>query len=92
MSWRDAQDEAARRLSRLHIPARTSLPDPTKDLHGVTVALIEFESDETAGLLVGGHSAAFQAMVNRAMKRALEKRGASVIIQQIPYNNVVSLR
>jgi len=59
MTWQDAQAEAARRLSLLPAP-----PAPAR-LDGLTVTLIEFETDEIAGVLAGGNSATFQRMVKQ---------------------------
>ena|GEM_PF-3066866 len=77
MTWQDAQTEAARRLWLL--PA----PPPPARLDGLTVTLIEFETDEIAGVLAGGNSATFQRMVNRALRRRLESRGATVVVRII---------
>jgi hypothetical protein len=67
MTWASAQTEATRRIALLPIP-----PDPTP-LDGLTVTLLDFETDAVAGMLVGGNSAEFQQMVNRAASRALKK-------------------
>jgi len=72
MTWQTAQAEAKRRLSLLPGP-------PDGRLDGLTVTLIEFETDQIAGLLAGGNSAMFQRMVNRALRRYMESRGAIVV-------------
>jgi len=60
------------------------LPIPlTGPLTGLTVTLLAFETDAVAGFTVGGNSAHFQWMVNRAAKRLLEHRGATVNIRTI---------
>ena len=82
MTWKSAQHEAANRLAKLPIPADARLD-------GYTVTLIEFDADATAGLLVGGNSAEFQSMVNRALKKLLKKRGALVVFRRIKLSDTL---
>jgi len=76
MTWQSAQTEAKRRIGYLPIP-------PTGSLTGLTINLLAFETDAVAGFLAGGNSALFQWMVNRAAKRILEKRGATVKVRTV---------
>ncbi len=83
MSWSSAVAEAERRIKKLPIP-----PEPTP-LDGLEVTLINFESDSIAAGMVGGNSATFQAMTNRAAVKILKKRGARVNIVTMRMDNVL---
>lgn len=77
ISWQECKKESLHRILLLGFPA------PPVRLDGLIVTLLDFESREIAGFLVGGYSAEFQQNVNRAVKRELERRGAIVKLKRI---------
>lgn len=83
MSQRNAENEAARRISKMPIP-----PEP-EHLQGCTITLLNFETDGVAGGLVGGNSATFQSMCNKAAKKMLKARGAQVKTVTVKLDTVV---
>ena len=85
MSWLSAMKEAEQRMKKLPIPKEGSLA-------GLTVTLMDFETDSVAGGLVGGQSAMFQTMVNRAMTKLLKKRGAMVDVVVIKLDRAIKWR
>jgi len=83
MSYFSAVVEGERRIKLLPIP-----PEPVP-LVGLEVTLINFETDSVAGGLVGGNSATFQTMTNRAMLKNLRKRGARVNLSTIKLDAIL---
>lgn len=83
MSQISALVEANRRIQKLPIP-----PAPAR-LDGLTVTLMNFETDGVAGGMVGGNSATFQKMVNRAAIKMLKERGARVKLTTVKLDAVV---
>lgn len=77
MTWQLAQNDGLRRLALLGLPA------PPARLDGLTITLIDFDTRELCGFLIGGNSHEYQRNVNRAVKRALERRGATVKLRHI---------
>jgi hypothetical protein len=70
MSWKDAQLEARRRIAALNLPEG--------NLDGVTVMIVDYESQEVFDFDGGMGSLKFHQMVIGAMFRFLKKRGAQV--------------
>lgn len=80
MSWSDAKKNAADRIVQLNLP-------PGR-LDGCTVWLLTFESDSVC-YAVTGWGLAWHKMVERAMYRALKKRGAIVNTTNVKLADVV---
>ena len=83
MGYFSAVVEGERRIKLLPIP-----PEPTP-LIGLEITLLNFETDSVAGGLVGGNSATFQAMVNRAIKKNLRHRGARVNLATVKLDSIL---
>ena len=83
MSFAIATKEAENRVNHLPIP-----PAPER-LDGLTVTLVNFETDGVAAGLVGGNSATFQRMINRAARQLLKDRGATVKLDLIKLDHAI---
>jgi len=83
MSNKNAVNDAINRINKLPIP-----PEPER-LDGLTVTLLDFETDGVTGGLVGGNSATYQRMVNRAGTKLLKRRGAIVKVTTVKLDAVL---
>jgi hypothetical protein len=82
MTWKHAQEEAQKRIAQLPLP-------PTGRLDGLEVNLLDFDSDAVCMLLTGEQPVIFHKTVIRAIKRDLEKRGASVFFRMVPLADTI---
>ena len=96
MTWENAVKEAARRIAALPIPPP---PDKTpageyitRDLSGLRINLLDFDSDTVCQTLTGMVPVVFHKTVIRAMKRDLEKRGAVVYYKMVTVADTLQWR